>query len=320
MVLGVAGSTALLLAATATAMAAKDHLPLRVMQWLKVDGGADEMIAAIAYDPGVCLAANASSSAREGAVLFRAPTLLGGQAAKARLSCASCHVGGGDNPHFHFPSASGVPGTADVSNSFFSAAGANGAFDPAVIPDLSHPGKVSRRVPGEMEAFLRTLIVTEFAGAEPDSQTLAALAEYIRALEPCDSDAPHMAKPGLAADLALVEWAASMAEQRLAARDDEMARLLVAGARDTLGLIHERFAGADFARERSAIEHVSIDLKAAAGGMQGDNRRAAFAVWRETFQSLFLLLQKQEERSLYNQTELRAALGSGSSARSVPAI
>ncbi|MEM6586393.1 MAG: hypothetical protein AAF692_11620, partial [Pseudomonadota bacterium] len=35
-----------------------------------------------------------------GEALFKAPLLLGGQAAKAGISCHSCHVNGRGNPHF----------------------------------------------------------------------------------------------------------------------------------------------------------------------------------------------------------------------------
>ncbi|MEO1046040.1 MAG: hypothetical protein AAFX04_11425 [Pseudomonadota bacterium] len=280
------------------------------MQWLKVDGGADAMVAAVNYDPGVCLSNGASLLAKEGALLFRNPTLLGGQASKARLSCASCHVNGGDNPHFHFPGASGASGTADVSNSFFSAAGGNGIFDPVAIPDLSQPGKVSRSEPGEMEAFLKTLIVTEFAGAEPDSRTLRALAEYIRALKSCNdlTSAESRMQHGLTADLMLVEMAAAQAELRIQTGDSEKAQLMVAGARDILGLVHERFAGDDLAEMRASIEQASITLKAAAQEAAEGRRSVAFYLWRQRFADLRRRLEQREGRSLYDRERLRAAL------------
>ncbi|WOE75001.1 hypothetical protein [Alterisphingorhabdus coralli] len=293
------GGAALLLAAT-------DALPLRAMQWLKVDGGPDAMVAAVNYDPGVCLAANASQNALTGEILFRTPSLLGGQAAKAGLSCASCHVNGGDNPNFHFPNASGAPGTADVSNSFFSATGGNGTFDPVSIPNLAEPGKVSRADPGELEAFLKTLIVVEFAGEEPHPAALSALADYIRALRSCEVQGES--GRSLAGDLALVERAALMAERRMAERDEDMARLLVAGARDTLGRIYERFAGDDLRKERNSIEHSSITLHAASRETGSSNRIASFAVWRETFHGLRQILQRREDESLYNVQRLRERL------------
>lgn len=276
------------------------------MQWLKVDGGPDAMVPAVNYDPGVCLAANPSQNALTGEILFRTPSLLGGQAAKAGLSCASCHVNGGDNPNFHFPNASGAPGTADVSNSFFSAAGGNETFDPMPIPNLAEPGKVSRTEPGQMEAFLNTLIVKEFAGEEPDAAALSALADYIRALRSCEVQ--DESGRSLSGDLALVERAALMAERRMAARDEDMARLLVAGARDTLGRIHERFAGDALRKERNSIEHTSITLYAASRETESSNRIASFAVWRETFHGLRLSLLLREDESLFNPERLRAAL------------
>lgn len=296
--------------AAALLLAATDALPLRVMQWLKVDGGADAMVKAVAYDPGVCLISDASLSALEGEVLFHTPAVLGGQAAKAQLSCSSCHVNGGDNPHFHFSSASGAPGTADVSNSFFSAAGSNGTFDPVLIPDLSQPGKVSRTEPGDLERFLNILIVTEFAGLPLEEPSLNALADYIRSLERCNvsAGAAPAGQSGLSSDLDRVARSVRLAERRLQQGDREMARLLVAGARDRLGLIHERYAGAALAKERASIEQASITLRAAANEADSSNRKAAFHVWHDRFGGLIMLLRRREKESLYNPVQLRAAL------------
>ncbi|MGF7473737.1 hypothetical protein WFJ45_23635, partial [Salmonella enterica subsp. enterica serovar Minnesota] len=75
-----------------------------------------------------------NDSARIGRAAFNSPLLLGGQAARAGLSCASCHRNGRGNPDFHFPGISGAPGTADVTASLLSSHRGDGQFNPKPIP------------------------------------------------------------------------------------------------------------------------------------------------------------------------------------------
>ncbi|NJS15549.1 MAG: hypothetical protein HC788_14335, partial [Sphingopyxis sp.] len=134
--------------------------------------------------PAACVS-DISVDAQAGEALFNSPSLLGGQAAKGGLSCASCHVNGRGNRHFVMTGVSDAPGTADVTNSFFSPARGNGRFDPVVIPDLALPGKVARDpAAAALEPFIRTLIVEEFSGSEPTPAMLGALAAYVRAVRP----------------------------------------------------------------------------------------------------------------------------------------
>ena len=57
------------------------------------------------------------------------------------------------------------------------------------IPDLTKPGKVSRDNAGELEKFVRGLIVEEFNGIEPPENAVKAISVYIRALcQDCESD------------------------------------------------------------------------------------------------------------------------------------
>ena len=57
--------------------------------------------AALTRQPATCLGKSAADpSVVAGRALFNAPQLLGGQAARAGVSCASCHSNGRRNPHF----------------------------------------------------------------------------------------------------------------------------------------------------------------------------------------------------------------------------
>jgi hypothetical protein len=294
-------------------IAANSALPLRAMQWLKtaetgtLDDMAPAMVAAVNYTPNICLPANADNMVLEGEILFRTPRLLGGHAAKGRLSCQSCHINGADNPAFHFPNASGAPGTADVSNSFFSAKGGNGKFDPVRIPDLSAAGKVARDNPGELEAFLTVLVVNEFAGSQPNKAMITSLSQYVRALQPCSAGAIKRA-PDLATDMELVINAVILANKRLDRGEDEIAHMLIAGGRDILGLVHERFAGKEFAAERAKLERISRDLRDLAAIDDVKARILASADVLARLGGVQFALQRIEARSLYNAETLRAAL------------
>lgn len=238
-----------------------------------------------------------------GAALFNAPMLLGGQAARADVSCASCHSNGRRNPHFYLGGVSDAPGTADVSSSFFSLARADGRFDPKPIPDLAYPVKVSRDpASGQLERFLRGLIVEEFSGREPSPAAVAALAAYVRAIGDCGSvlDQPRR----LADQVALVRVSVTAAARLAAAGDVETAALAVAGARHQLGLIDERYAGAGLARERKRLLAASRGLQPAAQARAPDP--AALERWLGGFErDLRPLLERSEARSLYNEARAR---------------
>jgi hypothetical protein len=298
----------------AALVAANSALPLRAMQWLKIADGpaniaAANMVDAVNYTPNICLPANVGNLALEGEILFRTPRLLGGQAAKARMSCQSCHINGADNPNFHFPNASGAPGTADVSNSFFSAKGGNGSFDPVTIPDLSVAGKISRDRPKEVENFLANLIVTEFAGDVPNRDMLVALAAYNRALKTCAAG-DIQRQPNLATDVKLVDNAMVFAGARLANNDPEMAYMLIAGARDIMGLIHERFVSENLSGQRAELQRLSVAARDIGRIENADKRQKAITLWRDEFSKLSSILRDKEALSLYNRAELAKAVSS----------
>ena len=256
----------------------------------------------LSTQPAACLAITPEDEPliQAGRALFNTPTLLGGQAAKSGLNCAACHANGRDNPHFLLAGISGVPGTADVTSSFFSTARHNAVFDPVAIPDLANPGKISRDPQDSaLEQFIRNLIVEEFSGAEPTRSTLHALATYVRAIGECrdDSKTPHALKD----QLALVDAALTGAVAMDKRGDDRATKLLIGAARHQLGLINERYAAQQLASERRALLDSSRQLQAISEA-NGPRRTAAIASWQQNFEKKLLLrLVKTEKRSLYSR-------------------
>lgn len=244
---------------------------------------------------------------RAGQALFNTPTLLGGQAAKAGLSCASCHVNGRDNPHFLLAGVSGKPGTADVTNSFFSAARGNGQFDPVLIPDLAAAGKVSRDPKAKvLEPFIRTLIVEEFSGQEPSPAMLEALATYARAIQSCPGD-DSMPVPRILSDQLLLIQSALKGAIAMAKRGDvPAARTLIASARHQLGLVSERYAAGKFKRENALLLAESRKLQALADQADSPQQFAQAAhQWLAGFNTgSAKLLARKEAQSLYNRDKL----------------
>ena len=148
-----------------TGLAAAEGFALRAMGWLAP--GADPA-AVLTVEPAECLTlftdAAHRASVEIGRAAFRTPVLLGGQAARAGLSCESCHRGGRSNAGFLFPGVSGRPGTADVTSSLFSSHRGDGVDDPLPIPDLAGDRARLKVAPGALAPFIPGRIVAEFAG------------------------------------------------------------------------------------------------------------------------------------------------------------
>jgi hypothetical protein len=288
---------ALLLGAAADGL----DLPVREARWL----APDKVFEGLSREPAECFIRPADAAERRragiGRVAFRTPLLLGGQAARAGLSCAACHRNGRGNPDFLFPGLSGRPGTADVTASLMSSHRGDGRFNPKPIPDLAGPRRAlkvsqdpSRRT---LEAFIRGLVVEEFDGPEPSSQVLDGLAAYVRALRP-DACGRRDHKVGLASRLALVGESAELSGTEAG----ETRRLLLAAARSQLGAIDERFAvpGGESARE--VLREADRELrKLRSGEVDMRTWRRRWPGWRDR-------LLRLEPASLFDSKRLRDTL------------
>lgn len=261
---------------------------------------------AVSTQPSACLAFDPAiaPTVQAGHALFNTPTLLGGQAAKAGLNCASCHVNGRGNAHFVQAGVSSAPGTADVSNSFFSAARGNGKFDPVAIPDLALPGKISRNPADQaLERSIRELIVEEFAGAEPSDTTIKSLAAYVRAIRPCEKDDNIPAPRSLADQMTIIDAGMTAAKASSASADGKAdVTVLLAAVRHQLGLISERYAGPKLSKERQALLNASRQLKDIGEMDDTAGMTVSLTKWSKTFEKQTApALTKKERQSLYNK-------------------
>jgi Di-haem cytochrome c peroxidase len=122
-----------------------------------------------------------------GNLAFGSPEVMGGLARRAGISCETCHISGEANAAFFFPGLSGQPGSVDVSSDIFNHAFDDGIFNPLDIPSLrgirhtAPYGRDGREA--SLRAFVRNVVVNEFAGDEPLPLVLDALAAYVRQFE-----------------------------------------------------------------------------------------------------------------------------------------
>ena len=286
-------------------------LPLSEARWLAAGAPTDRLL----RQPGECVAWPASpslnDSARIGRAAFQAPLLLGGQAARAGLSCASCHRNGRDNPDFHFPGISGAPGTADVTASVLSSHRGDGQFNPKRIPDLADPRqrKVSRDLRrDDLRKFVQGLIVEEFDGPEPRPAVLQGLLDYIRFMDPaeCRNDSAIT----LAEAFGDVESAIRLAEEELAMSGDKAtAHFLIGAARSTLGRIDERFSVRGLENERATLRKASVELGELQQSLARGWERPLWRRWEAGWPARKRLLRAAEPRSLYSEAVLRRFIG-----------
>jgi hypothetical protein len=282
------------------------------MRWL---APGTDVVAALGWQPAECLLAGPAPvppqqllSIEIGRAAFRSPLTLGGQAARAGISCESCHRNGRTNPAFHFPGVSGAPGTADVTSSLFSSHRGNGVVDPKPIPDLGAPRDQLKVVPHpeKLPGFIHGLIVEEFDGPEPTPAVLAGLAAYVRAIRPdlCEARPAPVTGPGYLLDaIRAVDAGAAV----LADGDRQTALVMFAAARTRLGRIDERYAG--LAKSQALLRQSGADLAEIEAMIRAGDPAAAerLAAWRVGTSDLVKVLRRDEPRSLFNPRRLAAS-------------
>lgn len=296
-------AAAALLATTALAQ----DVPIKALRWLAPGVDRARLLSA---EPAECLALPAepgeARAVEIGRAAFRNPLLLGGQAARAGLSCESCHRGGRDNPHFLFAGVSGAPGTADVTSSLFSSHRGDGADNPVQIPDLAGPRHRLKVAPEALPAFVRGLIVEEFDGPEPAPAVLAGVVAYVRALSPAACPTPSERPVTVAVLMDDVRRALAAART---APDPATAAAMIAAARARLGLIDERYAAPALAPERRALRAADQALAETAQALRNRRRDAQARLDRAIGEShaLEARLLRREAKSLFDFNVLAAA-------------
>lgn len=267
-----------------------EAVDIAALEWLSASA---DKVEHLAFQPATCLQAPEDPSVQRGALLFSSPTLLGGQAAKAGLSCAACHRNGRGNPDFVFVGISDEPGTADVTHGLFSKVRADLVLNPVSIPDLATPAgrrTVDREVDGALEAFLAAQIVEEFSGSEQDGQVIADLAAYVRALDDRACDTSALEAQSWRSEIKLLRTAIGSGAPQSAAHTNAM--------RAALGRIYARLLPHQHSALRADIVALSQSL---ARGEDPDTIG-------ESLDQLAIALEAVDAQTLYSPTVLARVL------------
>ena len=267
-------------------------------------------IAALTLAPKECLSPPTSIAHSQlvaiGRTAFADPLLLGGQAARMQMSCATCHSNGRRNATFLLPGLSGAPGTADVTSSILSSHRGNGVFDPQPIPDLAIATQDARGPRPALAGFVHGLITQEFDGAEPPPIAFAGLLAYIGAVRACQ---PDVLEP-ITVDAAIADITAAVraANDALRLNDKATARLMLGAARSRLGNIHERYDMPALRRTQAEIAATDRPLLALQHALdRGDNITPGLQAWQFPM-SLRVRLRRDASRSLYDPATLAAQI------------
>lgn len=284
------------------------------LEWLRPESQA---VYLLTTRPAACrlpaaTPAEAKRRAR-GRLAFESPALLGGQAARRGLSCATCHRNGRGNPHFKFPGVSGAPGTADVTTGFFSKQRGDGRFNPIAIPDLAvrSGAKFPVRRGKPFREFVRGLIVEEFQGEPPPPALFADLLAYLDGLDMRGCADPSRREP--------VTWrrdwrdavaAVAEAGRALAGNDPRAARLLLRAARLRLETLHIRYSAPGARAVQQRLVEASRQLERAMAALVSDPEAAGrmIADWGAAKHELQGALARRADRSFYNRRVLARAV------------
>ena len=238
-------------ASVLAASAAAGPAPISEAAWLSPDA---DIVAFLTTAPPECLAAPKTEEARYsvalGRVAFRSPFLLGGQAARGRLSCSACHINGRSNADFYLEGLSSAPGTADVTTSMFSAVREDRTLNARPIPDLVDRAARAESAHGVGD-FIESAVVDEFQGAPPPRAVIDGLVAYVSALRSSAcADGPVRQTPRR--DMRHVSAALDVADEALARGDARVAGFALLSAQGELGRIAERYPNSPQSREALA--------------------------------------------------------------------
>jgi hypothetical protein len=282
--------------------------------WLSPDA---DIVAFLTTAPAECFAAPKDEEARAlvdiGRVAFRSPFLLGGQAARGRLSCSACHVNGRANADFYVEGLSSAPGTADVTTSIFSKVREDRTFNAKPIPDLVDRVARAESAHGVGD-FIESAVVDEFQGAPPPRAVIDGLVAYVSALKSsaCEDD---VVRQSPRRDMRHAARALKVADAALARGDAAVADFALVSAQAELGRIAERYPESPESRAALAAlsRHVAGARAIAREAPKGARARideAEFSALRLSF-----ALNRARRASLYDPRAAAVYL-----ARSTPAI
>lgn len=286
------------------------------LKWIDSDADA---VAVLTTAPTECLVMpkdpDRARLARLGRVAFRSPVLLGGLAARVRLSCDSCHQNGHSNPTFRFTGVSGEPGTADVTGSVFSTNREDGRSNAVPIPTLVDAGLAppfgSILPTSDLRTFIRAAVVDEFQGEPPLNSVVEGLVVYVTGLQSagCPNRREEVVSFGSDANeiLELFDIMIDILEQD----DRHTGQFMLISLQAALERIYQRFP--ERVTDREELIGLSRTLSRLRMRLEKESLPdliSSLAAKRSRFEAISRKLELQSDVSFYEATVLRRALDS----------
>ena len=280
------------------------------LNWISTS---DDAVAVITRRPPECINPDSHNNAevRLGRLAFESPALLGGQASRMGLSCASCHPAARSNKHFFIDGISSTPGTADVTHSFLSTRGGNRHFDPVPIPDLAVAAQM--KIPDRHSAAFREklvqLIEIEFDGQPALKTVLDGLQIYLQNIDQAYcSEAGAIGRTGLSSDWLRLEDALAAINQAVEQNDTELAGFLIRVARRRLEAIYQRFGNLADKQASEGLVKLSRGFEQVGTADSDEVMRRRLQRVQEQAGKLMNELMAREPESLYDERVLREFL------------
>jgi len=263
----------------------------------------NSQLEALTHRPAECSAVGDDPKHSLGRLAFNSPRLLGGQAGRMGLSCASCHPSGRASAEFFIQQISDQAGNADISHHFLSSQGGDNQFNPKKIPDLADREnlKISNRFSPEFDDLLTQLIEVEFDGQKPTPLIFDSLKHYLDSLDlsHCDSVNPSLPR-NLASDWSLINDALSAMHYASKLNDMDTLKFINTALRAALETFY-RFYGVAASSEldRSIIE-LSRSIQSMNLRSDDKERAADISALSAKLTRLQAQLSVFEHHSLYN--------------------
>ncbi len=295
-----------------SAMAANEDRMPRELNWAPINVDKSEFLNQTKAE---CINPEAELEGLQGIKLgrlaFQSPRLLGGQASRMGLNCASCHPAGRSNRDFFIEQISSAPGDADVSHGFLSSKGGNGDFNPVAIPDLANRAgmKIKDRRSDEFRTRLTQLIEIEFDGRPPPDAVFESVRYYLENTSTIFCANPEALKT---IDLDL-DWqelldGVAIAEQAVKANDQDTLKFSIDASRANLERIYRRYG----AEPVEALDALLIELSRSLEKVTSFDKPKAQAdhleLWLVDSQKLYAQLERNQHLSWYNPNMVRQKL------------
>jgi len=288
-----------------SSIAKSDAIQLKEVQWLSEQSN---LVTALTQRPSECINPNAATIATIGRIAFQSSALLGGQAARMGLSCASCHPSGRTNVNFFLNTVSNAPGTADVTHHFFSSNGGNGTLTAVMIPDLANPdqSRIKDRWSKAFRQKLKQLIEIEFDGQPAPPTVLDGLQTYLANMDLkfCNKNTSEPIR-------LIDDWTdlIDIIDALPLYSDNATNTFLIRASRKQLEQIYWRFKNINNLKLDDALITLSRQLEQTSlESTSHQEQIESLKNWQTLAKETYVFLQEEQKKSSYNPNVIKSLI------------